>query len=725
MDLGDSLMQLVTAENKINSGNLDQVEMFSKSRGDLRLLSDGKHSSIFVGGFCCGTFSNEDKLTRNFFLSQLHLSGGYKIKNLADIFGLQYQYCSAIIVSFKENGLNGIREKEKSNNGGRPFLITEKIGNEILKFRAEGKSYNEIAEAIRFRFKKKIKASTLRTWVCVEKNKLASKIPKQIEMVVASSLPVLREDDDLIIVEREGENWNSYAGSMILYSMLERSNFLNPFEENIKNEEGRTETWGIRRVLLTLFFLHALRFKSVEQGKHIVGKDFEELVGGNFLKLQWLRYAVDEIAGSDGFERALVAGYKNMILATDQGDRLYYTDGHFSTYYGKRPVPKGYDPRRQMPYRGRNTVYLHNSNGENVFLFESPTNTSLSNDIEVLIKSMNDLGMELKGNTLCFDRGGWSAKCFKALRSYKMYFISYLKNRKSERLVDESLFETFVVEKEVGNPWTLKMFEKETKSTRYGTVRTIILLSEDGKQIPIITTNPHLKALDVILILKRRWREENCFKYMTENFGIDLLTTYKTEAAPDKVIERPHPERREVNRQLTEKKHEFEKLKSELAGKISIRGEQSGETIKEFYEQERELNFKIKNVQVDIDYLERKRKTIPTKEKRNLKDDHVIIASRRRLFINMVKAMNYNVEKWLQEIFENYHDKKDETLSLIRSLCRQPGRVIQTPSAVRVELTPLDHGPMRESLDKVLEKLRKNEWLKMPDGRNLEIIQTH
>ena len=87
--------------------------------------------------------------------------------------------------------------------------------------------------------------------------------------------------------------------------------------------------------------------------------------------------------------------------------------------------------------------------------------------------------------------------------------------------------------------------------------------------------------------------------------------------------------------------------------------------------------------------------------------------------------MNYNVDKWLQEIFQSYHDKKDETLSLIRNLCRQPGRVIQTPNTVRVELAPLDHGSMRESLDKVLKKLKKNDWLKMPDGRNLEILQTH
>lgn len=717
-------MQLAITENGKNLEESAQLEMLTLDKRELRLLSDGKVSSVFYRDFCVGTFESGDKFSRNFIFSQLHLSGGFTIRDLAKVFDLQYEHCSRVITRFEREGLAGIR-MEHPRVGGRRRLITKKVGAAILEWRGEGKSYEEISEAIRFRFHKKIKASTLKTWVCENRceNKQEEECAKQVEMPV-NDLSVIKDSEELEIVEREQENWNGYAGSMILYSMLSRFSFLSSFEQNIKEESGKPKSWGARRVLLTLFFLHALRCRSVEQGKHLVGKDFEEIVGGDFLRLQWLRYATDEIVESAGFERALADFYKSMILSTTEGDKIYYTDGHFSTYYGKRIVPKGYDPRRQMPYRGRNTIYLHNSNGENVFLFESPGNTTLSNDIEVLVKSVGSLGMELNGNTLCFDRGGWSAKCFKSMRAHKMYFISYLKHRKNERLVEESRFETFVVEKEVGDPWTLRIFEKEKRESKYGNVRTIILLLEDGRQIPIITTNPYLKSVDIVMILKRRWREENCFKYSIEHFGIDLLTTYKTEEAPDKIIERAHPERKLINRELAEKKHGLEKLKAELAGRISVRGEKSDATIREFYEQESDLNFKIKNMQVDIDYLERRRKTIPTKERRNLRDDHVIIAQKRRLLLNLIKATNYNVEKWLQEIFEKYHPKKDETLSLIRSLWRQPGRVLQSASTVRVELTPLDVGPMRSTLDRVLENLRDNDWLKLPDGRNLEIIQT-
>lgn len=690
---------------------------------ELQFLNDGERVSIFHRGVCLHTYESSDRFSRNFCLAQLHLSSGFKIKDLSQEFGLQYQYCSLIIVKYKKKGLDGIRDL--SGGGGPRRLITEKIGEFILAMRAADKSYEDISVAIRFRFKKNIKPNGIRTWVCVSGKSDLERSVVQEELKIEMPVETLTDTElsaMVPVVEEKSGGMNIYAGSMILYSMLERSRFLSIFERNIKIE-NKPESWSVRRVLQTLFFLHALRLKSVEQSKHLVGSDFGEIVGGDFLRVQWLRNAVDEIVNSKGFEAAVEEHYKNLVKVVERQDKIFYTDGHFSTYYGKQSVPKGYDPRRQMPYRGRNTIYLHNSEGENVYMFESPTNTSLSVDIEVLVADMERLGVALKGQTMCFDRGGYSAKCFRFLKGKKMYFLSYLKNRKKERLIDESLFEFFKILID-GEEVTLRLFEKEVKDTKAGRVRTIILLN-DGKQIPVITTNPYLKMEEIVQILKQRWREENSFKYMVEHFGIDLLTTYKTEEAPDKVIVRPHPKRKGINKLLAEKKRELEKLQANLAKKVMERGEQSEVSIKDFYEAEKVLNFSIKNMQVDIDYLERQRRALPTKEKKSLREDHVVMAQKRRLLINMIKAMNYNAEKWMQEIFKKHHTKQDETLSVIRNLFRQPGRIIQGSNGIRVELKALDNGPMSESLDAVLESLKENNWLKSSDGRNLEICQMH
>src|SRR3989338_9744382 len=154
MEFGGSLMQLVTAENHENSVKGAQLEMIPMSGGDLRLLSNGDRSSIHFKNICHGSFKKGDKFSRNFLLCQLHESTGFKLKDLARVFGLQYQYVSAIFVRFKKGGVEDI--KDKSGRGsGRPVLITAAIGAEILKLRKLGKTYEEISTALRFRFKKK------------------------------------------------------------------------------------------------------------------------------------------------------------------------------------------------------------------------------------------------------------------------------------------------------------------------------------------------------------------------------------------------------------------------------------------------------------------------------------------------------------------------------------------------------------------------------------------
>jgi hypothetical protein len=357
-----------------------------------------------------------------------------------------------------------------------------------------------------------------------------------------------------------------------------------------------------------------------------------------------------------------------------------------------------------------------------LYLFESPVNTSLSNDIEKLTADVEVLGMEWKGKTLIFDRGGYSQKCFRYLKEKReMYFVTYLKNRRKEREIAEREFKTYRVKTEDGEEGEYQICEKEKRETRYGSVRVVVLLAEDGRQIPVLTNNPHMQMEEIVYLLQHRWREENCFKYLIEHFGIDLLTTYKTEEAPDKVIRRSNPERQKINQKIKQKKSEREKLQSELAQRVLEKGKGSKETIEDFLEQESDLKWAIKNIEVDLDSLKRKRESIPTKIEINLKDDHVVIAQKRRLLINAVKAMNYNAEKWFQSQFKKVHRKTDETLSLVRSLWQQPGQIRRHSHLLEIKLRPLDSGSMQESLERILEKLKENNQLRLPDGRIIKL----
>lgn len=716
-------MQVANLENAAERDNEKNVqgELFQRPLlRDLFLISSMNEIAVVCRGLCIFVFGRSDKFSRNFCIVQLHLAARIDLKSLSTLFHLSYQQCSRILSLYKKNGVDGLREETSIRFSNRR-VIDDEVGRFIELEREKGRMFSEISELIRFQFKKKIKEKSIRVWMKKKQEAEANaRGATQLEMLE------LLNDNTLIGSALDSEKWeqNSYAGAMILYSMIERSGFLRSFSEYIlEDTEKRDSSSGVRRVMLTLFFLHALRCKSIEQSKHLLGKDFSVLVGGPFLRLQPLREAVDKIVPNQGFDQAIDAYYKDLIAMTDRGDRVLFTDGHFSSYFGHRNIPKGFDPRRQMGFRGRNTIYLHNSVGENVYLFESPTNTSLSRDIESLVEDLIKLKMKVKRRTLFFDRGGYSQACFRYLNKHRMYFVTYLKNRKKERLIKESEFKSQKIKTEEGEEFEYLIYEKERRWTKFGRVRIIVFLSTEGRQIPIITSNPFMSPVKLIYTLSRRWREENCFKFMIEHFGIDLLCTYKTEVAPNKIIKRPNWERREILKEIQKKKGELTKLKSDLAEKVILNNENPSQTINEFLTEQSKLKSEINNIQVDIDILEKKKNSYPTQIEINLSDDHVIISQKRRLFINAIKAMNYNAEKWLQEILKECGYKSDETLSLIRSLFRQPGKIRSSGRVVEVELKALEIKSMKQSLDKVIEKLNKNRHLRLPDGRTLRIMQ--
>jgi len=333
---------------------------------------------------------------------------------------------------------------------------------------------------------------------------------------------------------------------------------------------------------------------------------------------------------------------------------------------------------------------------------------------------------EVKGKTLFFDRGGFSANCFKAIKAKEMFFTTYLKHRNKGNEIDEGLFEAININLN-GEDITNRLYEKERETKKYGTVRTIIFIGKKGKQIPVITTNVSLSAAEIVARLQKRWVEENGFKYMHEHYNIDLLTTYETEEAPDKIMVRPNPQRKDINSEIAKKKAELGELKEQYTLRIREVKAKDAVTISAFEQQEEALLTAIKYCDVELGLLKLDRENTPSKVKTNMKDESVISCQKRRMFINLVKTMNYNCEKWLQQLFIQYHPKADETLSLIRQVLKQPGRIRQRGEIFEVELARLDsevHSEVQaKSLDKVLEKLKKNNYLKLPDGRELAIWQ--
>lgn len=128
---------------------------------------------------------------------------------------------------------------------------------------------------------------------------------------------------------------------------------------------------------------------------------------------------------------------------------------------------------------------------------------------------------------------------------------------------------------------------------------------------------------------------------------------------------------------------------------------------------------------MDIELLSLKRATIKSKIETNLNETNVIMAQKRRLFLNALKVLNYNSEKWLQKIFQKHYSKEDEILSLIRNLFKQPCKIRENERLMEVVLDPMSSAAMSKAVETILKKLSKTNDLRLPDGKILRIKMTH
>jgi len=698
--------------------------------GELRLIKRAQQDCyIFFRYQLFAQYQYNDHYSRNLILVQLFLCHKVAQKTLSQVFGLTVPHISSLVGKYRRAGSVGIEDhiRVRINNNQK---IKGKIANAIIKQlelnEAERPSYGALSKAIKKKYGVSLSRQRIGSWWREQQSEKSEAGPEQLTLISVpeQSPEEIESDSDSESKALVGEAWqpNQVAGSFMLYAMLEKSQFLKPFLKHLHHHTAQAGCKSVERVLLTLFFMHALRLKSIEQTKHLLAVHFGPLVLGHFCRQQRLRYAIDEITGHKQFDDVVKQHYQNIAEQSELGDEVYYTDGHFSCYYGKYKIPKGYDARRQRPARGRNTIYLHNSLGHTILSFESPTNTSLNVDIGTLLEKMEETYGDVKGKTLFFDRGGFSAKCFKTIKSKGMYFTTYMKHRKKGSEIDEGLFEEVEIELH-GEKITNCLYEKERETKKYGTLRTIVFIGKQGKQIPVITTNLSLSSAEIVARLQKRWVEENGFKYMGAHYNIDLLTTYKTEPAPDKIMARQNPKRKEINSEIARKKVILRELKEQYTIRLKAVKEKDEVTISAFEAQEEKLDFAIKTCEMEIGLLQLEREKTACKVITNLKDESVIGCQKRRMLINLVKTMNYNCEKWLQVLFCQYHRKADETLSLIRHVLTQPGRVRQRGAVFEVELERLDSDVQAKSLDQVLENLKEHNYLRLPNGQALAIWQ--
>jgi hypothetical protein len=215
-----------------------------------------------------------------------------------------------------------------------------------------------------------------------------------------------------------------------------------------------------------------------------------------------------------------------------------YIDGHVRAYHGKHTIPKAYLARTRLAVPGTTDYWVNDKKGEPLFVVTAEANTAMSRMLVPVLEEVRNLIGPRRRVTIVFDRGGWSPKLFRKLLAMGFDILTYRKGR--VRRIAEKRF-VLRTAKLDGRPVKYLLHDQPVRFLRGKLrLRQVTRLTDNGKQTPILTSRWDLRDIVVAYRMFERWRQENFFKYMRQEFLIDALSGYQVESDdPERSVPNP------------------------------------------------------------------------------------------------------------------------------------------------------------------------------------------
>ena len=286
--------------------------------------------------------------------------------------------------------------------------------------------------------------------------------------------------------------------------------------------------YGLRTTLLTLLLMALLRIKRPE---HLKGRDpaaFGQLLGlDRAPEVKTLRRRLTRLAAHHCAEQL---GAELARLRVDQRGHLMgflYVDGHVRAYHGQRAISSNaYVARRHLAMPASTDYWINHRSGDPLLVITGEVNAALTKALPRLLREVRDVVGEQRV-TIVFDRGGWSPKLFGTMIKDGFDLLTYRKGRC--RRINERRFIRRRAELD-GYSVDYLLHDQPVGFLKGKLrLRQVTRLCDDGHQTQVITSRWDLRDIEVAYRMFERWRQENFFKYMREEFLLDALIDYQIE----------------------------------------------------------------------------------------------------------------------------------------------------------------------------------------------------
>ena len=448
--------------------------------------------------------------------------------------------------------------------------------------------------------------------------------------------------------------------------------------------------YGLRTTLLTLLLMALLRIKRPEQLKERDPAAFGRLLGlDRAPEVKTLRRRLTRLAAHHCAEQL---GAELARLRVDQRGHLMgflYVDGHVRAYHGHRAIAsKAYVPRRHLAMPASTDYWINDRSGDPLLVITGDVDAALTKALPRLLGEVRDLVGERRV-TIVFDRGGWSPRLFATMIKDGFDLLTYRKGRcrriNARRFIRRRA--------ELDGRWVDYLLHDQPVGFLKGRLRLrqVTRLCDDGHQTQVITSRWDLRDIEVAYRMFERWRQENFFKYMREEFLLDALIDYQIEPEdPTRTI--PNPERRALDKAIRAARADLAKLEREYGAAAADNAERRRPTMRGFKIANRRLGKQLRAARARVAQLFQQRRDVPKRvEVRDLSARAVVrLATERKHLTDIIKMVAYQAESDLLALLRSHYARVDqEGRTLLHELFATAGDIRVTDRELQITLAPL------------------------------------
>jgi hypothetical protein len=503
--------------------------------------------------------------------------------------------------------------------------------------------------------------------------------------------------------------------------------------------------YQVLHVFILLAFMALLRIKTAESLRRDSPGDLGILLGLDRIpEVRCLRKKLAELAS----DPASVATWaqalsRDWMQADPDMAGTLYIDGHVRVYHGsKTELPRRYVARQRLCMRGVTDYWVNDREGKPFFYIDRPVDDGLLAVLrnEIIARLLADVpgqpsAAELEVNLqlyrfrIVFDRAGCSPAFLKEMwGTHRIGVLTYKKNPGPDWPTEE--FHTVPVTLVSGEMEQMELAERsvwfgnEEDGIQCREIRRLRHGKQGTHQTAVVCTDYISPMVAIAVAMFARWCQENFFRYMLIEFGLDLLAEHGTEVFPCSIpVLNP----------------EWKRLDAEcrsLRGKLAVSKHALANGALEFDDMERgRINAWAEKKSLLLDDLtDVEQKLHEAKRLRREKTKHVPLnelppecqferlAPTRKLVMDTVRMIAYRSETALAVFAQPAMRNPEEARSVIKALFDTSADLYPDTQnrQLRVVLHPLAERRLNKTIEAILTHLNDAEFTY--PGTNLRLV---